>query len=224
MSEARENKPRAIAIFGGTFDPIHFGHVIVAEAAARRFHLSEIHFVPSSHPPHKNAEQLAPFWHRYAMVALACAAKPRFIPSLAEAPRDSTDWRVFYSVDTIARFRHQHPHNQIYFMIGADSFLEIAAWRQAQRLLDSCDFIIANRPGVRVEALRGAIPAEMLAPKPSRGQESIALRKSTVHVLTTVASAISSTGIRRRCKRGMSIRRLVPPAVEDYIRKQALYR
>lgn len=214
----------AIAIFGGTFDPIHSGHIAVAEAAARRFGLRQIYFVPSSRPPHKNRQELAPFWDRYAMVALACWKKKHFVLSLEEAPRESADAQFFYSVDTVARFRRKHPRRSIYFIAGADSFLEIGMWKRSRELLDSCDFIIANRPGVRIEALRGAIPEEMLGEKPSAGAKSLALRKSTVHLLTTVANRISSTEIRRRCKRGLPIRGLVPAAVEEYIHKQALYR
>ena len=93
---------RSIAIFGGTFDPIHSGHLAVAEAAARRFRLDAIYFVPSSRPPHKQREKLAAFSHRYAMVALAAAGHPNFIPSLAEAPPESGVAEAFYSIDTAA--------------------------------------------------------------------------------------------------------------------------
>ena len=224
MSRRAGKVQGAIAIFGGTFDPIHSGHIAVAEAAARRFGLRQIYFVPSSRPPHKNRQELAPFWDRYAMVALACWKKKHFVLSLEEAPRESAGAQVFYSVDTVARFRRKHPRQSIYFIAGADSFLEIGTWKSSRELLDSCDFIIANRPGVPIETLRGAIPEEMLGKKSFAGAKSLALRKSTVHLLTTVASRISSTEIRRRCKRGLPIRGLVPAAVEEYIHKQALYR
>lgn len=219
----RAAKPHSIAIFGGTFDPVHCGHLAVAEAAVRRFRLWKVFFVPSSRPPHKSRQELAPFLHRYAMVALACTSNRRFIPSLAEAPLDSSNSQAFYSVDTVACFRREHPRDKLYFVLGADSFLEIASWRNSATLLDSCDFIVANRPGVRIEALRNALPLEMLAKEPRRGANSIALRESAMHLLTTVASGVSSTDIRRRCKRGSSIHGLVPAATEDYIRKQALY-
>lgn len=158
------------------------------------------------------------------MVALACAANLRFMSSLAEAPLEPAVNEIFYSVDTIARFRREHARAQIFFIIGADSFLEIASWKRSEELLNSCDFIIANRPGVRVEALRDAIPAHMRSARASKDRNSIVLRKSVAHVLTTVSSEISSTDIRARCHHGKSIRGLVPRAVEDYIHKQALYR
>lgn len=218
------NERRAIGIFGGTFDPIHSGHLVVAAAAARRFRLDQIYFVPSSRPPHKKPQELAAFSHRYAMVALACANRTRFVPSLAEAPHDEGVPQIFYSVDTVRRFHQECPRNSIYFILGADSFKEISIWRSYEALLDSCDFIIASRPGIRVEALRRVIPAHLLGHHDADNQNTITLRKSMVHLLTSVASDVSSTDIRRRCKRGASIRALVPPAVEDYIRRQALYR
>lgn len=214
----------AIGILGGTFDPIHSGHLVVAAAAAQRFRLDEIYFVPSSRPPHKKVRELAAFPHRFAMVALACAGKAGFVPSLAEGPNADGVAQIFYSVDTVRSFHEQYPRHQIYFILGADSFIEIPIWRSYDALLDSCDFIIASRPGTRVQALRRVIPAHLLRHEDANDRNTISLRKSTVHLLTSLASDVSSTEIRRRCKRGASIQDLVPQAVEDYIRKQALYR
>lgn len=216
--------PQSIAIFGGTFDPIHSGHLAVAEAAERRFRLDAIYFVPSSRPPHKKERELARFAHRYAMVALACAGHSRFLASLAEAPSEGHGSQVFFSIDTVRRFRSEHPRDHIYFILGADSFLEIAIWKSCEALLDSCDFIIASRPGFRMDALRQAIPPGMVESGAARDADAIALRKSTVHRLTAVASEVSSTKIRARRKRGALIHGLVPASVEDYIVKQALYR
>lgn len=215
----------AIGILGGTFDPIHSGHLLVATAVARQFRLDRVYFVPSSSPPHKMQQGLAAFSHRYAMVALACAGKGRFLPSLAEAPSDEGMAQIFYSVDTVRRFRKEYPNSQVFFILGADSFIELPIWKNYETLLDSCDFIIASRPGIRVGALRRVIPARLLDhPHTTNDRNVVALRESTVYLLTGVASNVSSTDIRRRCKRGASIRALVPQAVEDYIRKQALYR
>lgn len=219
----KPHAPRSIALFGGTFDPIHRGHLAVAEAAERRFHLDAVYFIPSARPPHKGRRELAAFAHRYAMVSLACAGHARFFSSLAEAPVDGGA-PVFYSIDTVRRFRREFPGDHLYFILGADSFLEIATWHSYEALLSSCDFIIASRPGFRLDALRLVIAPEMLARTPSSNPQTIALRKTAVHLLVAVASHISSTEVRRRRERGQSIRALVPPGVEDYILKQALYR
>ncbi|MGH9709512.1 MAG: nicotinate-nicotinamide nucleotide adenylyltransferase, partial [Candidatus Acidiferrales bacterium] len=127
-------------------------------------------------------------------------------------------------IDTVRHFRREHPRDRIYFIIGADMFLEITIWKSYETLLDSCDFIIASRPGFRIDALRQVLAAKLLARKPRSAQNAISLRKSTVHLLTAVSSEVSSTEIRRRRKRGASIHGLVPAGVEDYILKQALYR
>lgn len=212
-----------MALFGGTFDPVHAGHIAVAQAAQRRFHLDVIHFVPSSHPPHKPMRELAPFAHRYAMVSLACSGHPGFVPSLAEAPADGAS-HVFYSIDTVRRFRREHPDDHLYFIVGADQFLELPTWRNYETLLDSCDFIVASRPGFRLDALRLVIPPEKLGRAAAQSPQKIALRKSTVYLLTTVASHVSSTEVRVRRERNQSIHGLVPARVEAYILGQALYR
>jgi len=213
---------RSIAIFGGTFDPIHAGHIAVAQAAQRRFHLDAIHFIPSSRPPHKSQQELTPFIHRYTMVALACAEHPGFLPSLAEAPASPP--HVFYSIDTVRKFRREHPDDHLFFIIGADQFLEFPTWKNYEQLLDSCDFIVASRPGFRLDALRLIVPPEKLGRSTGHEQNKIVLRKSVVHLLTTVASHVSSTEVRDRLQRNQGIHGLVPPRVEEYILGQALYR
>ena len=213
----------SIGLFGGTFDPIHAGHIAVAEAALRRFHLDAIHFITSSRPPHKSKRDLAPFLHRYTMVALACADHAHFVPSVAEAPLEGPG-HVFYTIDTVRRFRREHPDDHLYFIVGADQFLEIPTWKNYDSLLDACDFIIASRPGFRLDALRLVIPPEKLGRTTSNDAHKIVLRKSAVHLLPTVSSHVSSTEIRERAHHRQGIRGLVPPRVEEYILRQALYR
>ena len=216
---------RSVALFGGTFDPIHAGHIAVAQAAQRRFHLDAIHFIPSSRPPHKSQQELAPFVPRYAMAALACAGHPGFLPSLAEAPvTGGATPQVFYSIDTVRRFRREHPDDHLYFILGADQFLELPTWKSYESLLDACDFIIASRPGFRLDALRLVIPPEKLGRSAGHDGQKIALRKSAVHLLTTVSSHVSSTEVRERRARKQTIHGLVPALVEEYIVGQALYR
>jgi nicotinate-nucleotide adenylyltransferase len=197
----------------------------VAQAAQRRFHLDAIHFVPSARPPHKTKMSLTPFMHRYAMVCLACATHASFVPSVAEAEMDGATPKVYYTIDTVRKFRREHPDDHLYFIVGADQFLELPTWKSYEALLDSCDFIIASRPGFKLDALRLVIPPEKLGrATPEPGGQKIALRKSTIHLLTTVSSHISSTEIRDRLEKRESVRGLVPEHVEEYIQGQALYR
>ena len=214
---------RSVALFGGTFDPPHVGHMAVAQAAQRRFHLDAIYFLPSSRPPHKRRRELTPFIHRYTMVALACAEHSIFVPSLAEAPTGGTA-HVFYTIDTVRRYHREHADDHLYFIVGADQFLELPTWRHYESLLDACDFIIASRPGFRLDALRLVIPPEKLGRAHSSDPNRIALRKTAVHLLTTVASHVSSTEVRDRLHHKQSIHGLVPSRVEEYILGQALYR
>jgi len=229
--------PRRIAIFGGAFDPIHNGHLSIARAADRRFNFDEIHFVPASRPPHKRKEHLADFAHRFAMVALACAEHPHFIPSLAEAGDDFSGQQLHYSVDTVRHFRqiYPSPNDRLFFILGADAFLDLPTWREFETLLTLTDFIVANRPGIRLEALQLVIPPELHARQSARAPRSGAahdpegpvvarLDRTTVHLLENVSTEVSATDVRRRCSKAQSIHGLVSARVEEYILKQSLYR
>ena len=230
---AAKHHPRRIALFGGSFDPIHSGHLSVARAADRRFNFDEIHFIPASRPPHKLKQHLAPFPHRFAMVALACTEHPHFVPSLAEAGEDFSGTQLHYSVDTVRYFRHVYHRDgdRLFFIIGADAFLDIPMWKEYETLLGLCDFIIANRPGIRAEALRLVIPPELTARPGSKketeeqpSQVLAQLHCSTVYLLENVSNDVSATEIRRRAQKGQSIHGLVSARVEEYILKQSLYR
>ena len=227
-----KHQPRRVAIFGGSFDPIHNGHLSVARAADRRFNFDELHFIPASRPPHKLKQHLAPFPHRFAMVSLACTEHPHFVPSLAEAGEDFSGTQLHYSVDTVRYFRHvYHGHgDRQFFIIGADAFLDIPTWKEYETLLTLCDFIIANRPGIRPEALRLVIPPDLIA-RPDAKKEAdppspvvAHLHKTTIYLLENVSSDVSATEIRRHANRGQSIHGLVSSRVEEYILKQGLYR
>jgi len=236
-STGQQDEPRRIALFGGTFDPIHIGHLAVARAAERRFHLDEIHFIPTARPPHKSRIAVS-YVDRYAMVALACADHPRFLPSMTESgvnlkrrsgDMPATDDKV-YTIDTVRRFKHKLRGTgaRLYYMMGVDSFLQIPTWKDYEALLGLCDFIVASRPGFRLEALRLVIPPDLF-PKPGSREESldpraISLRRTTIFVLDSVSSHVSATEIRQRLDSNKSFHGLVPPRVEEYITKQALYR
>ena len=236
---AAKVQPRRIALFGGSFDPIHAGHLAVARAADRRFNFDEMHFIPASRPPHKLKQHLAPFPHRFAMVALACSDHPHFVPSLAEAGEDFSGTQLHYSVDTVRYFRHAYnaPGDRVFFIVGADAFLDVPMWKEYETLLGLCDFVIANRPGIRLEALRLVIPPDLQASPGSNGKrgkddDAVApgspvvarLQKTTIYLLENVASETSATDIRRKANKGQSIHGLVSARVEEYILKQGLYR
>lgn len=219
---------RSLAIFGGTFDPVHRGHLAAACAARDRFHVEAVHFVVAGCPPHKSRAPLSPYPHRCAMVALACAGQPRLSMSLAEAGPDFSGHTTMYSVDLVRAYRKRLPRSaHLYFLIGADAFLDVGKWRKPEALLDSCDFIVVSRPGFRLETLREALPPGLLASgagaRRAASHGILRLRRSTVHLISSVHVDVSSTEIRSRAARGLSIRSFVPAAVEEYICNQALY-
>ena len=182
------------AIFGGTFDPIHSAHLVVAREAADAFSLDRVLFIPSSHPPHKGAN--APYEDRYRMVELACSVDPRFVPSRLEEGQEMS-----YSIHTVERVRGMDlPANKIYFLIGADAFADIRSWHRWSDVVASVEFIVVTRPG----------------------HAYVSPREATVHRLETVALPVSSSEIRQALARGETPAE-VPPAVEEYIRQHRLY-
>jgi nicotinate-nucleotide adenylyltransferase len=213
-----------IAIFGGTFDPIHAGHLRAARAAARRFELDPVLFVPCGVPPHKVGGNLAPFPHRFAMVALAAQGEPAFVPSLLEAPKP--DRSPNYSVETAQAVRRMlGSRDRLYFILGLDSFLDLPNWKDYERLCELADFIVASRPGFGSRRLMASI-RNGHAGKVQTGEGSRLLLPggAGVHVLSGVRAAIASREIRSAARAGRSLVGLVPPLVEEYIQKEELYR
>jgi nicotinate-nucleotide adenylyltransferase len=213
-----------IAIFGGTFDPIHTGHLQAAKAAARRYGLDRILFVPSGNPPHKVPDRLTPFHHRYAMVALACSGDPRFAASLLEAPK--AGGRPHYSIDTVRRLKRTlGARDQLYFLIGADAFLDLPHWKDYRKLLDTVNVIVVSRPGFSTDDLWKTVPREAVVSR-DRGAtpEKFHLERTTLHVLRGVHVPIAARDIRQAIRAGRPATGLVPSLVEQYIRKEGLYR
>jgi nicotinate-nucleotide adenylyltransferase len=181
------------AIFGGTFDPIHRAHLIVAREAADRFALDRVLFIPAANPPHKDAG--AGYEDRYRMVELACAGEPRFVPSRLEEGRGKN-----YSIHTIERVKAQPDSGQVYFVIGSDAFAEIRSWYRWEDVVREIEFIVVSRPGHAFSIPPGA----------------------RVHRLETVALPVSSSETRQALARGETPEEL-PPAVAEYIREHDLY-
>jgi nicotinate-nucleotide adenylyltransferase len=224
LSDYRTQQPVNIALFGGTFDPIHTGHLWAAKTAARKYALDQILFVPTGNPPHKVGNELTPYVHRYSMVALACADDLRFVPSLLERPRP--DSRPHYSIATVKRAKKNlRTWDHLYFLIGLDAFLDLRAWKEYRRLLDAVNFIVVSRPGFESREIREVVPAGLVASGARQRQKAeLRLRHSRLYVLRGVKSPIASRNIREAVRRRQSITGLVPPLVEQYILKEGLYR
>ena len=199
-------RPLRIGILGGTFDPVHNGHLAAARAARRRYRLDLVYFVPCGQPPHKQRRSLSPFIHRFAMVALACAGEPAFVPSLLEAGPDLGGRQKSYSIDTVRRLRRQAPRAKLYFILGADAFLYLPKWKSVRQLVRFCDFIVVTRPGTDLRRLA-----------------RVALPNAVVHFLGGVQVDVSASQVRQAARRGGSVAGLVPSAVADYIGKMKLY-
>ncbi len=212
-----------IAIFGGTFDPIHSGHVQAAKAAARKFCLNRILFIPTGHPPHKTSNGLTDFHHRFAMVALACAEDPRFVPSLLESP--DLHPGPHYSIDTVRRVRRMlKPDDSLYFLIGIDAWLDLPHWKQFRRLLGLADFIVVSRPGFDNREIENVVPRDLLNQRqPRAGSRQSRLRHTTLHILRDVEVPVASRDLRRAIQQKQSVAGLVPLQVEQYILKEGLY-
>jgi nicotinate-nucleotide adenylyltransferase len=231
-----------VGLFGGTFDPIHRGHLALARAASERCKLSRILFVPANVPPHKQRQPLSAFSHRYAMIALATAQEKDFSPSLLEAPEDfdgggpgKDKVRVVkpnYTIDSVRRLKQSFKKaDRLFLLIGIDAFEDIAKWHQAEALFRECEFVVASRPGYSLADVANALP-ESLRPRvevtrPFHKQAAsgdLVLKGVAIHLLDQVYQPISSTGIRQAAGAGKPVGRFVDPAVADYIRKMGLYK
>jgi nicotinate-nucleotide adenylyltransferase len=217
-----------IALFGGTFDPVHRGHLAVARAAAEKFGLSLIYFAPADIPPHKQKRKLTDFQHRFAMLALATAGDKRFVPSLLDAHTG----RPNYSIDSVRRLKRSlKKSDRLYFLIGVDAFKDIATWRQPEELLEECEFIVARRPGYAVADVGRVLPASLRpqegmlhALEESRANGTVSLPGVTIHLLDEVHEGVSSTQIRAAARESVKqLSRLVPQPVAEYIKKEHLY-
>jgi nicotinate-nucleotide adenylyltransferase len=232
-----------IGFFGGSFDPIHRGHLALAQAAASRYSLRQVLFVPANVPPHKQKHPLTAFIHRYAMVALATQDDRGFVPSLLEAPepaelrsagqpRAAAPAPVNYSIDTVRRLKQSlKKSDRLFFLIGVDAFRDVAKWREARALLAACDFIVASRPGFSLQDVAESLPEDLrpsaavtrpFHKQPAKGD--LVLPGVTLHLLEGVHQTVSATAIRAAAAQGKPLARWLDPRVADYVRKHGLYR
>lgn len=188
---------KRIALFGGTFNPIHTGHLVMAELSRERYRLDEVIFVPSCRPPHKTIANLAPPKDRYAMVRRALRGNPFFRISDFEIKKRGKS----FTIDTVTYFREKYKGAELFFIIGADSYKQLPTWKDIKDILKVVTFIVVNRPGYRER--RGRIK----------------------HLSVTMPGLdVSSSYIRTRLKQGKSIKYLVPDSIIRYIEEQKLYR
>jgi len=189
-----------VGLFGGAFNPIHVGHLRVAEEALRQFGLDRVIFIPTARPPHKEVD--VPAELRFRMVELAIAGHPGFEVSRAEMDTDGPA----YTVDTVRKMLKLYPQGVAY-IIGADAFLGLSSWKDSDELIQLCPFIIAPRRGIDPEELR----------RPP-------LDRAEIHLIPMEPVEISSSEIRRRYREGLPVEGLVPEAVDRFIRAHGIYR
>jgi len=198
-----------IGLFGGSFNPVHVGHLVVAQDAAEAFGLDRVVFLPCGHPPHKPADALAPGEHRAAMIEAAIEGDPRFAISRCELERPG----VTFTIDTVRALRAAQPDDSFHFLIGADTLPELHSWKDIGALLGLCEFLTLVRPGfdpARMDPVALGLPE----PWPAR----LLARTARVHEV-----GVSSSDIRMRLAEGLAIRYLVPDCVERYISEHHLY-
>ena len=219
---------RRVGVLGGTFDPIHLGHLAAARAARHAIGLDEVLFVPSSDPPHRPDKPRASGYHRLQMTALAVAGEPGCSVSEIELQRPGAS----YTFDTLTALKEaDHGRSQFFFIVGADAFADIATWSRYPAVIDLAAFAVIARPGTSLESLQRQRPdlaARMrVVPTGSTlagfsGSASIAT--SSIALIPAETPQVSSTEIRRRAAAGESLNRLVPDEVEQYIIAHRLYR
>jgi nicotinate-nucleotide adenylyltransferase len=189
-----------LVIFGGTFDPIHVGHLILAECAADALGAREVLFVPACRPPHKGAEALSSARDREEMVRIAVEGNDRFFLSRAEIEREGRS----FAIDTIREIARARGCRRPYYFIGADSLADLPGWKSPEAILEEAEVVVAPRPGFDLRSVSGLV--------------------DRVRIIEAPRMEISSTLIRRRVRAGASIRYLVPESVRVYILRENLYR
>jgi nicotinate-nucleotide adenylyltransferase len=214
-----------LGILGGTFNPIHLGHLAAAEEVRDRLKLDKVMFIPSFLPPHKSEEDMPSAVQRQEMVRLAITGNPHFTVSDVEIRRGGRS----YTIDTIEALRQAHVGAELYFITGLDSFLEIGTWKEWKRLMELCAFVVLSREGYRFRDIAKLeflnAPEHDLATLDGREREEALIRTGNmrVHLERVPFYDISSTDIRTRLRTGRSIKYHLPEAVEHYIIENKLY-
>ena len=198
-----------IGIFGGTFDPVHLGHLIIAEQAREQAKLDRVWFVPSARPPHKMEKPISPFDRRAEMLQIAIAGQTNFHVETLEKERPGPS----FTVDTLADLREQHPGDEFFLIVGADCLPDFAGWKEPLRILELATLLAAGRPGWTVWTA-DQLASSMKLPD---------VTKVSIQAIQIPLIEISSRDLRRRATEGRSLLYMVPRAVEVYIREKKLY-
>ena len=210
-----------IGLLGGTFNPIHFGHLHIAEEVLKDCRLDQIWFVPTCRPPHKQLASEVSFFHRMTMVKIALKGKPKFLACDIEGQRGG----ISYSVETLQQLHEKFPQHEYFFIMGLDSFQEIALWKDYPRIFELAHVVVTARPGFSGSLLE-LLPVA-IADRFCYDSDSKKLRCDTGFSLITVAHTcldISSTDIRQQLSMNQEVGEMVPAAVIDYINAHGLYR
>ena len=211
-----EEKILKIGIMGGTFNPIHYGHLVTAQEALIQFKLDRVVFIPSGKPPHKHNSHIIDAEHRYLMTVMATASNSKFFVSRIEIDRKGKS----YTIDTLRELKKIYGKNSaLYFITGADAILEILTWKDTEDIFELCKFIAATRPGYNLSRL------EELKEKLFNNKKTANVNTNEkIFVMEIPALAISSTDIRNRIKANRPINYLLPESVCNYLLKHGLYK
>jgi len=206
-----------LGVLGGTFDPVHGGHIEMALGVRRALDLQAVHLLPCRLPPHKERPRLTPGAHRLAMIALAVQDEPALVPDATELLRPTPS----FTIDTLEDLAAQKPEARLFFIMGMDSFREIHLWKEHRALVEGFDLVVVNRPG-------SPRPQENEVPEVARGRlveagQAPDTGGPKVHFLEIPPQDVSSTTVRRLARKGTSLKGLVPTAVESYIHRCNLY-
>ena len=214
--------PGRTGVMGGTFDPVHEGHIAAAEAARRALALDRILFIPSNRPPHRAAQPRASAFHRFAMVSLAVGEHPGFLASDVELGRPGPS----YTADTLRRLHEAgYEASQLFFILGTDAFAEIATWRDYPAVLGLAHFVVVARPGQALALMKDQVPdlVARMHRAAEGGRDEAAWPPHAVFLVDAATPDVSSTGIRERAAQGASLAGLVAPDVERHIGRHRLY-
>lgn len=211
-----------IGILGGTFDPIHFGHLRLAEEVGEEIGLDRVHLIPAALPPHKDRKPVSPFQHRMAMTRIAVEGTPRLEALDLEGRRQGRS----YSIETLREFRKLFQDNfELFFIIGMDAFLEIGTWKEYKKLFNYAHFLVIDRPGFQSEDLGPFVTSLDVGFEREEGGNKFVVPSGN-HLIFKEATLmdISSTDIRNKVSEGKTIRFMLPERVREYIKEKRLYR